>query len=135
MVQEVGHRHVENGAAPAQTLVGNGRRQVSLAAAAGSAQDEPPFGLGGKRSGRLVSAAEFLLIYGVAASALGNQVGESKAGQQAEVAVFLQAFLPFLPRLLPGAAAGNNPSVIRLPRRQERMNDSSPPADRTVRDR
>ncbi len=65
--------------APLPLIVNDSRRQMGLAAAAGTAQDQPPTGLSGKSLRRLIGTTELLLGSRVAAFTLRLQVVKGEA--------------------------------------------------------
>ncbi len=117
MVKEVWSCYVKYRAVILNAVIGDSRRQVSLAAAARPPEDQPPFRIIGECLRRLISKSELLPVGGTIIYAFGIKVLEIKASQQPQVTVPLQMGSALGVRLLPGTLAGNDLAIVRLTRR------------------
>jgi len=88
---------------------------VGLAAAAGPAEYQPPFGLLGVFLRSLITASESLLIMGIAAAPPGQQLIEGEAGQWPQVAVPLEPTGSFLLEFFFNTPAGHQSAKVRVP--------------------
>jgi hypothetical protein len=97
-----------------KALIGDGRRQVGLAAAAWPQEDQPALWIGSEGDGGSVGPEESFLVGRVVGLALQNQVVEGEVGQGPQIAVGLQPLQTAIVELLLGALARYQPGVVRL---------------------
>jgi len=132
VIEQVGDEHEECLMPLTEPGVRYGCGQVSLAAAAGPDQDEPPSRLLGELQRCLVGLGEPLLIVMVAASPKLQHVPEDEAGQRTQVAVPLEAVQPVPVEFCFGTLAGHQPAEIRMIERDIRAQPPFPQAGTAV---
>jgi len=133
VVKKVGGGDIKSRVTVFDTFVDDGRRQVGLAAAAGTTEYQPAIRIGGVLLSGFKGTTETLLARFVAASTLRLYIIEGEARQRTQVAIPLESCPAFAVLFLFDTTAGYDTAVVRFSRGQPGMNDTGTPADWTVR--